>query len=304
MNNNVLKILAGVLALGAVIVALIGIRLSGEPSTPTTQAASSPAAPAASASAHFVVAARDIQAGHMLESADVRLETAASAPQGSLGSVQQALGQVSSRDIAKDAPLLLDAIAPESLSALLQPGERAVALQIDEVIGVGGFAKPGDFVDVMQFMGATRENQDTSFAQVLVRRARILTFGDATQIDQAPATASGQATQEAMRETGAQAAVQARERRQSLRSAVLAVRERDASALMLAANTGVLRLALRPKHEGIESPDATSGRLTAQVSDLSPTRAKPPAIDGGPAIIIQEGSKERRLTRNDAPAQP
>lgn len=301
MNNNVLKILAGVLALGAVVVALIGIRLSGEPATPTTQAASAPAAPA---SAHFVVAARDIRAGHMLESADVQLETAASAPQGSLASTQQALGQVSSRDITKGTPVLLDAIAPESLSALLQPGERAVAVQVDEVIGVGGFAKPGDFVDVMQFMGATRENQDTSFAQVLVRRARILTFGDATQIDQAPTSTGGQATQEAMRETGAQAALQARERRQSLRSAVLAVRESDASALMLAANTGVLRLALRPKHEGVESPDATSGRLTTRVSDLSPVRAKPPVPEGGPAIIIQEGSKERRLTRNDAPAQP
>lgn len=301
MNNNVLKILAGVLALGAVIVALIGIRLSGEPSAPAQQAASAPAAPA---SAHFVVAARHIQAGHMLESADLQVETAASAPQGSLASTQQALGQVSSRDIAKGAPVLMDALAPESLAALLQPGERAMAVQVDEVIGVGGFAKPGDFVDVLQFMGATRENQDNSFAQVLVRRARILTFGDATQIDQAPTTAGAQATQEAMRETGAQAAVQARERRQSLRSAVLAVRESDASALMLAANTGVLRLALRPKHEGIESPDTTSGRLTTQVGDLSPVRAKPPATAGGPAIIIQEGSKERRLTSNDAPAQP
>ena len=224
MNNNVLKILAGVLALGAVIVALIGIRLSGAPSAPAATAAS---APAPAASARFVVAARDIQAGRMLESADVQLETAASAPQGSLGSTQQAIGQVSSRDITKGTPVLLDAIAPESLSALLQPGERAVAVQVDEVIGVGGFARPGDFVDVLQFMGATRENQDTSFAQVLVRRARILTFGDATQIDQAAPTAQGQATQEAMRETGAQAALQARERRQSLRSAVLAVRESE-----------------------------------------------------------------------------
>src|SRR3989344_552636 len=287
MNNNVLKILAGVLALGAVIVALIGIRLSGAPSAPAATAAS---APAPAASARFVVAARDIQAGRMLESADVQLETAASAPQGSLGSTQQAIGQVSSRDITKGTPVLLDAIAPESLSALLQPGERAVAVQVDEVIGVGGFARPGDFVDVLQFMGATRENQDTSFAQVLVRRARILTFGDATQ--------------EAMRETGAQAALQARERRQSLRSAVLAVRESEASALMLAANTGLLRLALRPKHEGSEPPDLASGRLTTRVSDLSPMRAKPAATDAGSPIIIQEGSKERRLTRNDAPAQP
>ncbi len=301
MNNNVLKILAGVLALGAVIVALIGIRLSGTPSAP---AATSASAPAPAASARFVVAARDIQAGRMLESADLQLETATSPPQGSLGSTQQALGQVSSRDITKGAPVLMDALAPESLSALLQPGERAVAVQVDEVIGVGGFAKPGDFVDVLQFMGATRENQDTSFAQVLVRRARILTFGDATQIDQAPTTASDQATQEAMRETGAQAALQARERRQSLRSAVLAVRESDASALMLAANTGLLRLALRPKHEGTEPQDATAGRLTTRVSDLSPTRAKPAATDVGAPIIIQEGSKERRLTRNDAPAQP
>ena len=301
MNNNVLKVIAGLLALGAVIVALIGIRLSGEPAASAPQAASAPTAPA---SAAYVVAARDIQAGRMLESSDLSLASAASAPNGSLASTQLALGQVSSRDIPKGAPILVDAIAPESLSSLLQPGERAVAVQVDEVIGVGGFAKPGDFVDVLQFMGATRENQDTSFAQVLIRRARILTFGDATQMDQAPTTTGEQATQDALRETGAQAALQARERRQSLRSAVLAVRESEASALMLAANTGLLRLALRPKHEGVESPDATAGRLAARVGDLSPARPKPPVSESGPAIIIQEGSKERRLTRNDAPAQP
>ena len=85
---------------------------------------------------------------------------------------------------------------------------------------------------------------------------------------------------------------------------MLAVRESDASALMLAANTGLLRLALRPKHEGTEPQDAAAGRLTTRVSDLSPVRAKPAATDVGSPIIIQEGSKERRLTRNDAPAQP
>jgi pilus assembly protein CpaB len=303
MNNNVLKIIAGVLAIGAVVVALIGIRLSGEPASPAAPVAS---APAPAASARFVVAARDIQAGRMLEAADLQVETAASAPPGSLASSHLALGQVSSRDITKGSVVLMDALAPESLAALLQPGERAVAVQVDEVIGVGGFAKPGDFVDVLQFMGATRENQDTSFAQVLIRRARILTFGDATQMDQAPTSTPEQATQDAMRESGAQAALQARERRQSLRSAVLAVRESDAPALMLAGNTGLLRLALRPKHEGGTAGGTADARLATRVSDLAPVKGKPPVPSSadGPSIIIQEGSKERRLPRNDAIAQP
>ena len=312
MNNNVLKVIAGVLALGAVIVAFIGVRLSGKPEPVA-------AAPVVVEQRQPVlVAARAVAVGQVLSAADLEVQQlpAASAPAGALQQPQQAIGQVSAQAIAKGAPILMSLVAPDSLAALLRPGERAVAVQVDEVVGVGGFARPGDHVDVLQFTGANRETGDTTFSQVVVHNARILTFGEASQID-TPATAptpAADATQDALKESGAQAAVQARERRLNLRSAVLALREVDATRLMLAANTGQLRLALRPKGDSDAgaSTGATAGstdaaaRLSTRLADLSPVKPQPKASAAPAAepVIIQEGSKERRLARNEPAPQP
>jgi pilus assembly protein CpaB len=308
MNNNVLKVIAGVLALGAVIVAVIGLRLSGKPEP-------APAAPAVVEQRQAVlVAARAVTVGQVLSAADLEVQQLpiAAVPAGALQQPQQAIGQVSAQAIAKGAPILMSLVAPDSLAALLRPGERAVAVQVDEVVGVGGFARPGDHVDVLQFTGANRETGDTTFSQVVVHNARILTFGEASQIDSSShtATPANDATQDALKESGAQAAVQARERRLNLRSAVLALREADATRLMLAANTGQLRLALRPKSE--QAHDSSSGdnevtsRLSTRLADLSPVKPQPKA-SANPAtepVIIQEGSKERRLARNEPAPQP
>ena len=85
---------------------------------------------------------------------------------------------------------------------------------------------------------------------------------------------------------------------------MLAIPEADTPALMLAANTGQLRLALRPQaSEPAEA--ALAGRLATRVADLSPVKAKPPVAAGGPPpVIIQEGSKERRLAQTSNASQP
>ena len=297
MNNNVLKIIAGLLALGAVVVALIGVRLSGKPSAPTAVSAPAPA-PAV----NVVVAAKDVPLGHVLTADDLTVQALPTAPAGAYNQIQQVQGHVTAKAIAKGTPILQATIAPESLAALLQPGERAVAVLVDEVVGLGGHGKPGDHVDVLQFASASKESQDTTFAQILIRDARILTFGDATQLDTPPSTSGDKAQAEAMSQTGAKTAVESRERRLNLRSAVLAIPEADTPALMLAANTGQLRLALRPQ---ASEPAASAGRLPARVADLSPVKAKPPAsADGPPPVIIQEGSKERRLAQTSNASQP
>ena len=297
MNNNVLKIIAGLLALGAVVVAIIGVRLSGQP-----QAPSSASTPAPVPTVNIVVAARDVPLGRVLSAEDVSVQAVPTAPASAYNQIQQVIGHVTAKAIAKGAPILQATIAPESLAALLQPGERAVAVLVDEVVGLGGHGKPGDHVDVLQFTGGTKESQDTTFAQILIRNARILTFGDATQLDTPPTTSGDKAQAEAMSQSGAKNAVESRERRLNLRSAVLAIPEADTPALMLAANTGQLRLALRPQAQ--ETAPST-GRMATRVADLSPVKARPPAgQDGPPPIVIQEGSKERRLAQNPNASQP
>ena len=130
MNNNVLKIIAGLLALGAVVVALIGVRLSGKPNTTATVAA-----PAPVPTVNVIVAAKDVPLGHVLTADDLAVQAMPAAPAGAYNQIQQVQGHVTAKALAKGTPILQATIAPESLAALLQPGERAVAVLVRQAWG-------------------------------------------------------------------------------------------------------------------------------------------------------------------------
>ncbi len=55
--------------------------------------------------------------------------------------------------IPKGTPILEGALAPEGshggLSAIIASGHRAITVRVNEVVGVAGFALPGNFVDVL-----------------------------------------------------------------------------------------------------------------------------------------------------------
>ncbi len=55
--------------------------------------------------------------------------------------------------IPKGTPILEGALAPEGshggLSAIIEAGHRAITVRVNEVVGVAGFALPGNYVDVL-----------------------------------------------------------------------------------------------------------------------------------------------------------
>lgn len=57
-----------------------------------------------------------------------------------------------------------------TLSALVGPGMKAVTIRVNDVDGVGGFALPGERVDVM----LTRQDKDTGGTHVLLQNVRVL----------------------------------------------------------------------------------------------------------------------------------
>lgn len=301
MNNTVLRIISAILALGAVGVAYLAIQLSKAPAAPTPAATP----PAAAPKATVAVTTRDIPAGQLLASTDVVLAGVDALPPQAYTQLQDVVGRTTSTTIPAKTTLLPSHFAQDTLAHLLKPGERAVAVQVDEVVGVGGFAQPGEFVDVLLFLPKDGENQGS--AQTVVEEARLLTVGDATALD-AQAGHTPSTTEALTRETGTKAATE-KVQRQNMRSAVLAVRESDANRLMLAANAGVLRLALRPM-EGAFDPNATLSKQTqatarpaaVKMSDLGQRRN---SAGGGTGrkLIIQEGRQERELTadKKDAP---
>jgi pilus assembly protein CpaB len=311
MNNTVLKIIAGLLALGAVVVAIVGVRLSQQ-----APAAPKPVAQAASVPTEaVVVAARAIKAGQALGPADIVIKGVANPPAQAFKEAQELPGRVAAMDITAGTPLEPRQFATDTLASHLRPGERAVAVFVDEVVGIGGFGKPGDHVDVLSFVGAKKETNENSYAQIVVQDARVMSFGDTTQMDAERERDTAPLTQEAMAESGAKNLKEMKDRKLSLHSAVLAVAEADVTRLMLAANAGVLRLALRPQiavqpdplgmyPASLKGASASVPRQTIALHELAPAERKPP-VPPQPVmdnIIIQEGSKERRLTKNDTPS--
>jgi pilus assembly protein CpaB len=310
MNNKVLQVIAGLLALGSVIVAFLGYRLSQEPKTVSV---STLKAPATAPTEVVVVAARGIRSGHALSPADLATKGVAVSPIGSFKQTQELIGKVSNVDIPAGTVLTSDRFANDSMASQLRIGERAVAVHIDEVVGVGGYIRPGDHVDVLFYMAASRESGDKTLAQVTIHDARLLSVGDISQMDKQEDVSTADKDKN-KQDASSSVSKEIKERRQNQRSAVLAIQESEATKLMLAASTGQVRLALRP--QAVVQPDPLSiyskgqrqsaSLQTRRVSLSELVQQKPTGtggIDTDSGIIIQEGSKERRLTQNELRTQ-
>lgn len=283
MNPNALRLIAVVLLLGAVLLGWYGYR-AGKPGVVTT------VAPAAPATVPQLVAARNIEAGQTIFAGDVTITQVSHFNSAGFGSADAVLGRTAAREIARDAPLLaadLQTYGPAARQ--LQPGERAVAVKVDEVTGVGGYIRPGDHVDVLFFANDEASVRRSSLAQVVLSDLRVISFGDVISDDEQKSDADL-----AVPETGRVKIGDRPDVRQnaSVRSAVLAVAEKDATTLMLAASIGQLRLALRGTSGdggvvGV-SPVATSPAESVRdrfviKSDrlLSPEAAAPPPVRRG-----------------------
>ncbi len=94
-------------------------------------------------------------------------------PQGHLSAPEQVLGKRLKEAVYKGetiaAKRLLDDSASSMLSVTLTPGKRAVAVRVDDIIGVSGFILPGSRVDVISTAGGQ--------AHTVLRDIKVLTVG-------------------------------------------------------------------------------------------------------------------------------
>lgn len=76
-----------------------------------------------------------------------------SRPEGSFTDATPLRGRVTLAGLQKGEPILLKRLAPEGskggLNAIVAPGKRAIAVRVNDVVGVAGFALPGTYVDVL-----------------------------------------------------------------------------------------------------------------------------------------------------------
>src|SRR5512139_2604169 len=102
-----------------------------------------------------VVAARDIQLGSPL-TPDMLTSVewpSGSLPTGAINDPAELADRVVKTTLMRGEPVLESKLAPRGtkggLSAVIAEGKRAITVKVNEVVGVAGFALPGNHVDIM-----------------------------------------------------------------------------------------------------------------------------------------------------------
>ena len=242
------KIIAIILVLLAVLLSAYAWMLSRKPAP--VAPAPAPVARVAAPEATFpvVVTTKPVPAGQVIEASALRVAQLTINPGGAFMSVSEVEGRVPVFDLGTGSPLLENQLA-SGLSMRLEPGERAVAVKADEVMGVGNSVRPGDFVDVFFAIKADGKDVDRSQSRLLLARKRVLAFG-AASVDGMPSNGEGNAKQKP------QAA-----NNQPARTAVLAIAVEDVNRLALGEANGRLLLALRHPSDTAEPDPALFAEL-------------------------------------------
>lgn len=111
-------------------------------------------AKAAVATVQIVLANRDLEVGSVIKEEDVKLtDWPGALPTGASVKTQEVVGRGVLTPIFAKEPIIDSRLAPKGagggLAAMIPPGMRAVAIRVNEVVGVAGFVVPGMRVDVL-----------------------------------------------------------------------------------------------------------------------------------------------------------
>jgi pilus assembly protein CpaB len=142
---------------------------------------SGPAKPVAKS--RLVVAARDLQSGALIHEADLQwTDWSDVIPSQALKDPQEIIGRGVVSTIYQGEPILSGRLAPKGagagLAALIPVGKRAVALKVNEVVGLAGFVVPGMRVDVLVAgtPGVQTANQGT-YSRTILQNIEVLSAG-------------------------------------------------------------------------------------------------------------------------------
>src|SRR5262245_35842496 len=175
--------------------------------------------------ARVVVAIAPIEQGKAIKAEQLSLAAVSVVPDGSFQKVDEVVGRKVYQAVAKGEPLLSRHFRPPGpVASRIKPGERAIAVKVDGVIGLGGFIQPDDRVDVLLYLARDQREISDTQARVLLENIRVLAYG--ANLERREQDEKEDNTHDA-------------------RTAVLAVPEADVDRLMLGASKGSLRLALR-----------------------------------------------------------
>lgn len=253
MSSNAAKVVAVVAIVLTLVLAFVGYRVSRQYAEDSQKARAQVEAAARkeqeSPKILAVVAVKPLAAYRKIAKDDVVLAEVTVAPRDYYTSLEDVVNKEPLVDVDQGAPVTKRYFAEGNvLAKSVPPGFHAVSVEVSDVIGVGGFVRPGDTVDVLLFLKGGNDVQATQ-ARILLKSIRLLAYEELL-VDRP----EGLKDEEGKERGG---------RRQ--RTAVLAVAEADTTRLMLGASMGELRLAL---HGMVAGRDGDADVLAAQPSAL------------------------------------
>ncbi len=138
-----------------------------------------------------VIAAKDIPAGSTIAEAMLKDGTVraikwpkASVPAGAFATPTEVIGKVNRVKIMANEPSLESRLSGEGagLTVRLEPGKRAMAVRVDEIIGVSGFIVPDDRVDVIVTTTPPgNDNRDARLSKIVLQNKRVLSVAQSTE---------------------------------------------------------------------------------------------------------------------------
>ncbi|WP_295687059.1 Flp pilus assembly protein CpaB [uncultured Nevskia sp.] len=263
-NSNAIRIVAIVLGLLAIILAIVGWRMSRSFAESASKAQEQQPVSAAPAVPQImvVIATRPLAANVPIDRDAIVLAPVTIAPTEYFANVDDAIGRTPLIDVDAGAPVVPRFFKDANMIARGVPdGFRALSLKVDDVVGVGGFVRPGDTVDVLVYIksvtdtptgeksGPDKTEDIPTQARVLIRDIRVLAYEDhlVEPPKGIPENKDKQAQNQGRRE----------------RTAVLAIPEAQVTKVLLGSSYGELRLALHG------TPATTAAAAEARAPEIS-----------------------------------
>lgn len=224
----------------------------------------------------IVVVERELGRGAVIAEPDVRMATylEKTAPTGHFTDLTKAVGRVVVQPLKVTEPVLESALAPTDLkkggmAAVIAPQKRAMAVKVDDVIGVAGFLLPDHYVDVLVALEQPGEKRE-QISKTVLENIKVLSVGTQTQDAN---------DKEAKKVT----------------VATLEVTLEEGEKLALAVNQGRIQLALRgyPDTDQILTKGITVPTLLKSYATASDEPVKVSAVAAQPAAPV----KPRKVTR-------
>jgi pilus assembly protein CpaB len=241
----------------------------------------------AAGSDRIVVAAADVNLGQRISTEMLTLAEwpVASRPKGAFSDPAKVTGRVLKNSILRGEPLTDGKLAPSGtvggLSALITEGKRAITVRVNDVIGVAGFALPGNYVDIIVStqkdpLPTDRNGRELNISKIVLERILVLAVAQEVGRDET--------------------------KPRVVNAVTLEVTPEQAEKLDLARSVGTLSLALRNQ---VDPQDVNTGGATkltlldeppvvvVPVAPAKPVvRARPPRPPVAKAPTVQRAAVE------------